>query len=143
MQVKNTSLDEVLAALNRVNEKYDGNIRFHADGVTSKNAKGTRLQFKLYTHSVEKPGHRRHFRGDYSKGFSNPGTISKRSRYACWHVHGDFFDALLDINPKAVVKVGRGITVQETEFGRDGNWQDFNIGSDFYPVMFSDSCDCE
>lgn len=144
MQVKNTSLDEIKKALDLVNKKYEGNIRFHSDGITSKNQKGTRLQFKLYTHSVEKAGHRRHFRPDYSKGFDNPPLKSRRSRYACWHAHGDFFDALLNLNPKAVIRVGRAAgQVYDDAYGRHGNWEDFNIGSQVCPIYFSQSCDCE
>jgi len=146
MQVKNTNVEEIAQALKVINRKYKGNIRFHAEGITSKNNKGTRLQFKLYTHDSTAPGHRRHFTPYYSgdgASFDNPRIKSKRSRYACWHVHGDFFDALLDLNHEAVIKVGRnGGEVFDDERGRHGNWEDWNIGSQFYPVAFSDSCDC-
>jgi hypothetical protein len=63
------------------------------------------------------------------------------SRHACWHVHGMFFDALLDINPLAIVT---------TKFARvskeGGNWKDWVHASNIltgYARMASYCCECE
>ncbi len=112
-------------ALRQVNVKYDGNViwkRFEQNGsgvhftltVNRSTDKGGRLGQCLTT-----KGNRRHIAA------------------ACWHVHGDFFDALFDIQPDAYVRsMGRKITAQQ------GNWQDLNIGSQMNPLYYSEACDC-
>lgn len=51
---------------------------------------------------------------------------------ASWHAHGHFFDILFELNDKVQVTTGRHkITAN------GGNWQDFNIGSFYHPVMMS------
>jgi hypothetical protein len=60
---------------------------------------------------------------------------------ACWHVHGDFFDALFKIQPNAVVQVSAGGETRNITID-GGNWQDMNIGSEVYPLMMSTLCGC-
>lgn len=65
-------------------------------------------------------------------GYSGRHTVN-----ACWHVHGDFFDALLDLNPEIVIK-----TLNRTIDKKGGNWHDWNIGSIMYPRFYSEACEC-
>ena len=123
MRYTHCTSGDLVRALAHVNDKYAGNIefnRFDKGGFT--------LRVKDHTG----PGHRLHL--SYNLG----GLYSqKRSHSACWHVHGDFFDALFEINPGAVIySRGKRITVE------DGNWEDSNIGSQMFPVYFSESCEC-
>ena len=65
------------------------------------------------------------------------GPNGRRIAAACWHVHGDFFDALFAICPDAVVmSMGKVITKD------GGNWQDWNKGSMMYPKLASACCEC-
>jgi len=126
MQVKNATQDNMDAALTAVNHKYAGNVTWNrAPERVSKNA----LRFTLRVKDSKEPGHRRHI--------CHCSGTSRRSIHACWHVHGDFFDALFAIAPDAVIRSGGNVITAES-----GNWQDRNVGSQMYPVDFSDSCDC-
>lgn len=121
MKAKNCTMGNLQDALNQINIKYQGNIRFK-----SIETKGKQIDFTLTVIDSHKPGHRRGFNG-------------QRVSAACWHAHGDFFDALIELNPQAVI-VSRSIdTVIDCN---GGNWQDRNIGSQMNPLYFSEACDC-
>jgi hypothetical protein len=123
--ITNATEAEIIIALDIINKKYDGNVT-----IGNYKKKGNRIQFTLKVWDSHGPGHRR--------GFMR--TKDGRGQHlinACWHVHGDFFDALFTINPKIWIRaIGKKITIN------DGNWQDRNIGSMLRPKMYSDACDC-
>lgn len=110
-------------ALKKVNEKYDDNIIFN-----NFQFQGNRIRFTLRVVSSKGKGHR--------LGMLNEGK-QRRLFYACWHVHGDFFEHLFDIEPEAYVW-SRGNKITQYE----GNWEDYNIGSFFNPLYMSSACDC-
>lgn len=127
MKAKNTTIADLENALQVVNQKYQGNIRFKR---LEQNGRG--VNFTLTVNSSCEPGHRRGF-------FGFDGKQPKRLAAACWHVHGDFFEALLNIAPDAVViSQGNKIITKQS-----GNWQDWNIGSQMHPMYYSEACDCE
>lgn len=109
-------------ALSTVNKKYKGNVQFERFDVRPKGC-----DFTLRVKSSFAPGARR-------------GQSGRRLAKACWHVHGDLFDAILalDNSAKIVSRGGPGAVI--TSAG--GNWQDCNIGSTMYPMYFSEACDC-
>jgi hypothetical protein len=127
-KVERGQLERALVA---VGERYGGNVRWNRE--PSKVGRGWR--FTLRVHDSKKSGHRT------SAGY---GSMTRHSRprrmiSACWHVHGHFFEELFRICPDAVITTGRGLRITD----KDGNWQDFNIGSMAYPVNFSEACDCD
>ena len=118
MKAKNTNNAAMEAALAIVNGKYAGNITWNRFD------NGRTINFTLTVKSSKAPGGRL-------------GPSGRRVAAACWHVHGDFFDALFEVCPDAViVSMGKKITKDE------GNWQDQNIGSAYLPFMYSEACDC-
>ena len=125
MKAYKVTTDQMETALQKVNQKYDGNViwkRFEQNG--------SGVHFTLTVNKSTNPGGRLGFHLT-SKG--NRRHIAA----ACWHVHGDFFDALFDIAPDAYVRsMGRKITKDQ------GNWQDRNIGSQMNPFYYSEACDC-
>lgn len=128
MKYRNCTREDLWAALDKVNERYNNNITFN---------RIDNANFTLKVHDYTGPGHRVHIR--YENVFSNdPQECRRRSSYACWHVHGHFFDALFEIAPDAVV-----YSLNEKITKDKGNWVDRNIGSMMYPVYFSESCDCQ
>lgn len=134
-----TQLD-LQAALDLTNELFKGNIAFKNITQISKN----RVRFTLKCHSYKEPGHKLHIR--YDDPFGKCIERTKRSTYACWHVHGYFFDMLFKINPDAKIKSGSMIHegVNLGWITKDsGNWIDTNIGSQMFPVYFSESCECD
>ena len=123
----NFSWEQLEAALEAVNLIYAGNVKL---------IRGT-----------ERPAWRRFTpRVNDSKG---PGaklfitwSHTRRSVAACWHVHGDFFDALWNL-PHArtmayYIESGRAGRMR----GPCDNWQDFNIGAPIAPLLYSQSCEC-
>lgn len=125
MQARNVTRGQMFNALQAINKKYGGNVEFNRfDGarvfnftlkVKDSRGKGAKLGF-----SRRLDGRRR------------------RTSNACWHVHGDFFDALLEINPAAVI-----VTAFARIDANGGNWQDKQVGSMVEPVMYSQMCECD
>jgi hypothetical protein len=128
MKYRKCSQDDLIKALEIINVKYQGNIEFKTFDTATKN-------FTLKTKNSKLPGHRLHKR--IESPFDNPKNIQRRGISACWHVHGDFFDALFSISPDAyIISNGNKIT------SNYGNWQDRNIGSQMFPQYYSESCEC-
>lgn len=123
MKVKNTTRSALFAALDIVNEEYAGNITFQT-APESLNKKETRFSFRLSVIDSKESGARRSATG-------------RRIAAACWHVHGDFFEALISITPTAEIRTAGGVIN-----AAGGNWQDRNIGSYYQPLMHSEACEC-
>ena len=128
MIVKNAKVNEMVRALDIINlNRYQGNIKFK-----TLEPKGRRLSFTLTVVSTSE--------GTGKNKITLPGVSIKRGKRiaaACWHVHGDFFDALFKVCPGAEVSaLGKVITKDA------GNWQDWNTGSLIDPVPASACCEC-
>lgn len=125
-------------ALTLVNEIYKGNICFKSrKTIGNSRGGGLTMQFTLTVLSSKGPGHRLSFYRPWS-------GKQYRLAAACWHVHGDFFDALLEINPRAriITQAGRGSRTNIiTKDG--GNWTDLDVGSVMYPAYLSELCECD
>jgi hypothetical protein len=114
------NIDQLNEALSVINKKYKDNIIFNRLEQMSSN----RVCFTLKVKDSNEPGARR-------------GTTGRRLINACWHVHGDFFDALFDIDDSnTIVSMGKFINVD------GGNWEDKNIGSGMNPMYYSEACEC-
>jgi len=124
MIAKNCSIDHLKMALLRTNFKFDHNIKFKR-----LEFKGRNILFTLTVNNSRKPGSRT------SASAFHP---ERRVSAACWHVHGWFFEILFKVNPAAIV-VSQG----NKQITKDsGNWQDWQIGPQIYPIMYSEACDC-
>ena len=133
MRARNVTIQELTWALDQINRKYDNNIIFRR-----LEQKGKTVHFTLKVCDSRGPGHRR--------GVPQFGKEGRRMPYACWHVHGDFFDALFAIQPKAVIITSGSLAnpLSSNSITIDGgNWQDWGIGSYMFPCMMSEACDCE
>ena len=123
MEIKRVNLYHLEQALAEVNKKYDNNVIFNRLEPLNKSCTRWRVTLRV--------------KNSHGKG----ARLSVTGRHlvsACWHVHGDFFDALLKIKPDAVIK-----TVHGTIDRNGGNWEDWNIGSLLNPVYYSEACECE
>jgi hypothetical protein len=131
MIAKNVSQTDLMNALLIVsNRLYDGNVIF-------KNlAKiGNRYSFTLRVKDSKKPGHRLHI--------NRFGGKNRRTPAACWHVHGDFFEALFSINPNAEIQSSGPNGKMVITKHNHNNWTDWNVGSQVFPVFYSESCECD
>ena len=126
MIFKNVTENEMYQALELINKKYDNNILFKSGPARkSKN----QITATLTVNSTK----------DGALGYRR-GHTGRKIAAACWHVHGDFFDTLIDINPDAVIVTGlKGKKIINKD---GGNWQDANIGSQVNPMYYSEACDC-
>lgn len=112
MLAKHCTIEMMDKALAIINKKYLKNIRFYEIEQRGKN-----IKFRLKTNSSTLPGGAKSYSGH-------------RTGSGCWHVHGDFFEALLKINPEAII-----VTKISTISKNGGNWINVNDASD--------ACDCE
>jgi hypothetical protein len=126
MLVRNVTREQLDQALAKTNEEFGGNIAF--DTFHPTNTKQTHWRVTLCTFDSKAKGSRVHIRYDFG-GKQN----TRRSRHACWHVHGTFMDAL---PPDTTIT-----TAGRTKHPGD-QWEDWNIGSMMFPVYFSESCGC-
>lgn len=114
--ITNATMQQLQAALQSVNERYDNNISFETIFQKSKKL----VSFTLKAKS-----------GLKGARYSHSG---RKLPKASWHVHGHLFDALFEIDETIYIKSrGRKITKEE------GNWIDENIGSHYFPKMYSDT----
>lgn len=131
MKALKMTAQQMEQALSIVNQKYDGNVEFKRFDPTSRS-----VSFTFKVKSSKGPGHRE------SLNAVPYGGHPRRMVSACWHVHGDLFDAILSINPAAVIR-SLDLKIYKDAYGQvQGNWQDRNIGSQMYPVMHSTACEC-
>ena len=126
MIIRKTNSEELNKALKQVNKKYDNNIVWNHFEQTGE----TTFTVTLKCISSKKAGHRLGY--NFKKNGERRNLIS-----ACWHVHGDFFDKLLNINESITIKA-RGKTIN----CNGGNWEDSNIGSMMNPLYYSEACNC-
>lgn len=117
----NATINELQKALAIVNRKYDNNICFKRIMTTST----ARTRFTLTVKDSRGAGSRKTQTG-------------RRVSAACWHVHGNFFDALFGLRGDIFVSAhDRRIDKYQ------GNWQDAIHGYDNdRPVYYSSLCDC-
>jgi hypothetical protein len=119
MIAKNVTIEQLKQALKITNQQFDNNIVFKRLEQT-----GKRVNFTLTVKSSKGKGGRRSY-------------TDRRIAAACWHVHGEFFDTLIAIEPMAEISSNFA-----TINSQGGNWQDKNIGSIMEPMMYSEACDC-
>lgn len=122
MYIKNVTQKDLDKALKIVNKKFSNNVIWNNFKQLSKN----RFQITLRVKSSKEPGHR-----VSAKSF--PTDKQKRLISACWHVHGEFFDAL----PKDAEIRARNLVIKPGDA-----WNDCNIGSMMFPTYFSEACEC-
>jgi len=124
---------ELRRALDKTNEQYEGNLEFNR-----LDRKGSMTYFTLRV----KNSHGLGARLGYPIRDWKTGQITGKSRHlvsACWHAHGHFFEALLEVNKNVWIK-SRGKECHIDKSG--GNWEDFDVGSLMNPCYLSELCEC-
>ena len=125
MLIRNATYDDIIEALNQVNAEFDGNIktkRFDHAGKTRQG--GDKYNVTLSVNDSRAKGGRR-------------GRSGRRIAAACWHAYGTFRDYL----PEGTEVISNTAKGRDVEHPGDP-WQDWNIGSAYYPFYYSDACDC-
>jgi hypothetical protein len=121
MRIK-TSLENVQRAVETINERYDGNIRFELTRVQYGRKVDTVIGVLRVNDSKGKGARRSH---------SGRRTVS-----ACLHAHGHFFDALPHGTP---------ISTANATLTAGQYWHNIDpqVGSLYNPVWMSELCDCD
>ena len=131
--IRKATKEQIENALQETNKIFKDNIIFNRFDSTGKNFAVT-----LKTKDSHKEGSRLGF-PEYNwstKQIIKPG---KHMPIACWHAYGTFFDNLFKQNMNIeIVSNGEKITAYN-----NGNWNDRNIGSMVFPLMYSDACECD
>ena len=125
MIIRCVSEADLVTALAAVNVIFEDNIKFRrAEYISSSRGGGESWRVTLTVNSSRAPGSR------VAVGYN----AGRRIAAACWHVYGSYFDAL----PEQAIIVASGA------LSRPGDrWVDRNIGSMYYPALYSDACDCD
>jgi hypothetical protein len=136
MIIRGIDKGQLDAAMQRVNMHFAGNVkwkRLDLIGESRGHASGHSWRCTLSVVDSRGKGHK----------ISRSCGRERHIAAACWHVHGHFFDAVLDVAPGAVITVSRCVKgkIQNSD-KRAGNWQDFNIGSQCQPAFASEACWC-
>ena len=125
MKAKNVTKQQLLRALAQTNKEYKGNLKFHHLGPAGKG-----FNFRLTVCSAKQTGGRR--------------DGGRPIAAACWHAHRDFFFALFELAPDAIVASAkatyRGREDFVATFSSTGNE---NIGSVVAPLQYRAACKCE
>lgn len=119
MKIKNCTREQLQAALAEVNKKFAGNVKFNRFEMTNQTA----AKVTLTVIDSRAPGGR-------------IGLSGKQVCAACWHVYGTFIDEVIKAD-------GKVFTNNQWIESHDQNWQDWNIGSQYRPLYYSEACDCE
>jgi len=114
----NLNHENLIKALEITNKKFGNNILFNR-----LEQSGKWISFTLKVKDSKKEGSRIGFTG-------------RRVAKACWHVHGELFDAMFELDSNTII-YSRGEKIT-----KENNWTDVNIGSMFRPLYFSEACNC-
>jgi hypothetical protein len=125
MLIRNATGFDIGKALEDTNIEFDSNIRFKRFDYAGKTRQGgDKWNVTLTVHDSRAKGGRRSRSG-------------RRIAAACWHAYGTFRDNLPD-GTEVISNTAKGRDVEHP----GDPWQDWNIGSDYYPFYYSDACDC-
>jgi hypothetical protein len=144
MKIKNVDKTELYKALAQLNQKYDHNIAFNNITQYGKYFLVTLRVINANKKNGSVVGRK------LNQSFLTYGKGIRANGSACWHVHGDFFDILLKIQPKAIIRTKMTTIFVARDYSTEdpfktkivGNWQDTNIGSIMHPIMYSEACEC-
>jgi len=132
----NTTLDNLQNALDKANGYFNGNLAFNnlqrlSDNryrvtlrVKDSHGKGARLGTTEYDTHGKHISPLDHYEGERKR---------KHLISACWHAHGTFFDNL----PQGTRIATRGNTTYSGSV-----WEDFNVGTQMFPLYLSEACEC-
>lgn len=106
---------DLYEALNRTNRKFGNNVDFWK--LDSKNRWDNRWSVRLFTYRKTGLGVKRlsPYRMEQNNFYQAP------ILWACWHVHGEFFNNLLEINPTARIRSGVWYSDSEKSITKE-NW---------------------
>ena len=138
MIARNCSREDLELALAAVNVKYHDNVKFKR---LDPNGRG--WTFTLTVRNTRGKGGASLSGVRKSESGFNP---EKLVSAACWHVHGEFFNALFALAPDARIfssfyKRSNSQRFEEW-ITKDTPWHDGQIGSNAYPTMYSEACTC-
>jgi len=84
---------------------------------------------------------------DFNEAGARIGLINKPNKLACWHTYYDFFNILLEINPRAVIYLYGDWIIKKTSDDKIlGNLDKINKNSAYYvhkPKLSSFLCRCK
>src|SRR3990167_7859061 len=72
-----------------------------------------------------------------------PVKVPGRMPFICWHGCRDLFRAVFAKYPRATIRTGRAVYKGREHLERTYQDTDCNIGSQVYPLQFSEACDCK
>ena len=77
-----------------------------------------------------------------SEKYKRRSHTGRRVHAVCWHGHRDFYRAIFEAAPDAVIITARARYNGADHFEQTYEQTDGNIGSQAQPMYYSDACDC-
>lgn len=118
---------------------YDGNISVRT-GEDRTNGAGPRATFTLRAHDTTGPG-AKGSASAFGKGTGPKGR--RRTISACWHTHYDVLAELFARFPAARVVTKIATYTAPTFRDRALETSHLNVGSELFPVIAPDCCECD
>lgn len=115
MLARNVTVSDLEHALAVTNARFGGNVKFRDIRQVGKN-----VRFTLAVNDSRGCG-------------AHLAASGRHTASACWHAHGTFFDAL----PAGATIIANGKKIHPGD-----EWQDWNMGSNWYPHYASELCEC-
>lgn len=117
MIISNVTRRDLETALDRTNVTYNGNIEFYKRHSISNT--DLRWKVRLCVYDIMGLGVKR----GRPMSISNFNFYQPRYPWACFHAHGEFFNHLLTINPKARVRSGYYTYFHKGKSITKDNWE--------------------
>src|SRR3989304_7695526 len=130
MIISNCRSSDIVDAVKRVNVEHEtSNVKIR--DMKWLNAAHTRWQVTFTVNNS---------RDKFSRVSSSAFHPERRVSALCWHGHKLLFEALLEINPEAVIRTMHTNTTYSND---QREWAAPVIGPPIYPVRYSECCDCD
>ena len=133
------NMAQLQVVLNRFNNKHKTSVYLQDEKVGGIRKPYVQGVLRLH-HTPDKYHRRGQARLDYYT-MEHIG-VPKRMPCVCWHGCRDFFRAVFTQYPTATIRTGKATYKGRDNFEATYQDTDVNIGSQIFPMQFSEACDC-
>jgi len=124
--------EQIQAALETAGARFDDNLCWNREPEYMGKTRDKRAKYRCTLRVKDSHGKEARLgHPDYQTG------KQRHMISACWHAHGTFYDALPEGTEIKVSTADGNRTIRPGD-----RWHDFNIGSVYRPMYYSEACEC-
>lgn len=131
MYIKGINSHQLDLAIRAVNDKFNAHVTTE---YTTNTRKGVKAKLRVETN--KSVFHR------LAQSLTSLGN-RKKIVSLCWHGFGHVFREVFTINPLAKIRTAQIVYKDVSAFNNNFYSTDRNIGSEIYPLLYSEACECE